>query len=368
MPALLATLLSAAAALAAPPTSTAQDTSDAKAMPAPDPYVQVHVWGTAFDQDVDEQADPAGYGDPEDDPGFKIRRARIGFGGANDKWLYSVIIGQSAPFDGIDAAQGAARVDIVDAHAGYSPVEDLYIIAGVQKVPISRELIMSSQRLALVERSAASQWLIPGRDTGLLANYRVGSETTYGLLTAGLFNGNGSLITDDNLGKMVAARAEFVTGAADPYRTLGKKEGVTFALAADFWQDNDVATSTTGVGVDTILRVGPLSVTAEGRLADIAPGDTTVDEPGVLAETRRLGGLAQIGYTIKRYEPAVRFSYFDDEVDADNNGDVGDLVAGVTWNGPDATNRIGLGYIHRFEFGGTEIANDSVRLWWLMRL
>ena len=357
------------AAFAAPPSSTARDSSDASALPTPDPYVQVHVWATAYDQDQDAQADPAGYGDPEDDPGFKIRRARIGLNGANDTWLYSVILGQSAPFDGVSAATtGTARIEVVDAHAGYAPIKDLWIVAGVQKVPVSRELIMSSQRIALVERSVASQWLIPGRDTGVLANYRVGREDLYGLLSAGVFNGNGSLITDDNVGKMIAARAEFVMGEADPYRTFGKKEGLTFALAADFWRDDDVSTDTTGIGVDTIVRAGPLSFTAEGRMADIVPDDTTIDAPGVLAETRRLGALAQIGYTIDHYEPAIRFSYFDDDTGVKDNGDVGEVVAGVTWNAAEASNRIGLGYIHRMELGGVELPNDSVRLWWLLRL
>ena len=32
----------------------------------------VQVWGTVYDQDEDPMADPATYGDPEDDVGFKV--------------------------------------------------------------------------------------------------------------------------------------------------------------------------------------------------------------------------------------------------------------------------------------------------------
>ena len=34
------------------------------------PWVQVQTWATLMDQDRDLQADPASYGDPEDDVGF----------------------------------------------------------------------------------------------------------------------------------------------------------------------------------------------------------------------------------------------------------------------------------------------------------
>ncbi|MEL6346505.1 MAG: porin [Myxococcota bacterium] len=363
------TLLCMASVLAAPP--TAQDNPDdpkqKNRFPAPDPYLQAHVWATLYDGDTDRTADPAGYGDPEDDPGFKIRRGRVGFTGQNEEWLYAVIVGQSAPFDGL-AAVNTPRIDVVDAHAGWSPVDNLWLVAGVQKVPVSRELIMSSQRLALVERSAASEWLIPGRDTGFLANYQIGSETMYGRLSAGVFNGNRSLITDDNLGKLLAVRAEFVSGDANPYYTFGVVEGVTFAIAADFWRDDDVATDTLGAGVDLMLRAGAVSFTAEARVADLAPDDTTINEPAVLAPIRQIGALAQIGYTIGSFEPAARFSLFDDDTDLDDNGDVGDVLVGITYGDRSARNRIGGGFVHRIEFQGAQTNNDTLRLWWLLRI
>jgi hypothetical protein len=349
-----------------PSTALAED-ANKSVLPEPEPFVQVHVWGTVLDQDVDRTADPAGYGDPEHDTGFTIRRARVGINGRDDTWRYGVIIGQSAPFDGLTAL-GGTHIDIVDAFGAYSPTEGLWITGGVQKVPVSRELIMSSQRLVLVERSVASEWLIPGRDTGLTVDYRLGSESRYANLSAGVYNGNRSLISDDNPGKLFAARGEFVIGDANPYRTFGSRPGVTFAIAGDVWSNTDVATQTLGFGADMMLRAGGLSVTAEGRMADIAPGDSTIGEPGVLSETRRLGALAQVGYTVGRYEPAVRFSMFDDDADADDNGDVADVVVGVTRSGRNASWRLGGGYVHRMELGGVATRNDTARLWLLVRL
>ena len=53
-------------------------------VPTPTPYLLVQSWATLYDQDESTLADPSGYGDPEDDIGFKLRRARAGFTGQSD--------------------------------------------------------------------------------------------------------------------------------------------------------------------------------------------------------------------------------------------------------------------------------------------
>ena len=66
-------------------------------LPAPQPVGLLQVWATAWDQDGDPATDPAGYGDPEDDLGFKIRRARVGLEGTADDFRYSPLLGMAAP-------------------------------------------------------------------------------------------------------------------------------------------------------------------------------------------------------------------------------------------------------------------------------
>ena len=64
------------------------------------PTAQLQVWTTVWDQDQDPTADPAGYGDPENDPGFSIRRGRIGIeANANIEGLFQMGIG--APYDAL---------------------------------------------------------------------------------------------------------------------------------------------------------------------------------------------------------------------------------------------------------------------------
>lgn len=346
---------------------TAQAEDNASGMPTPDPYVLVHTWATVWDTDEDPTADPAGYGDPEDDIGFKVRRARVGLTGKNDQWQYAVIVGTSAPYDALRPSN-EGDIDIVDANLGYQLADGLWVTGGVQKAPISREQIMSSHRLALGERAAASEWNVPGRDAGILLDYRTGSDSMEVRLSAGAYNGNGSLETDDNAGKLFAGRAEVIFGEANPYRTFGAIDGTTFAFALDGWRNDDAATDTTGFGADLMLRTNGLSFMAEGRMSMLAPDNTDIELPGVLTETSRLGGLAQVSYTVKRFEPALRVSMYDDDMDAEDNGDVADAMAGVTWNSKGANMRVGGGYVYRMELGGASVSNDTLRLWWMMNL
>ena len=66
-------------------------------LPEADPYALVHIWTTLYDQDENVLADPGGYGDPEDDSGMKVRRARAGFYGQSDYIRYGASLGFSSP-------------------------------------------------------------------------------------------------------------------------------------------------------------------------------------------------------------------------------------------------------------------------------
>ena len=68
-------------------------------LPEPEPFAFIQVWGTLYDMDQDIQADPAGYGDPEDDTGFKLRRARFGLKAKSEVFQYRISVGVASPFD-----------------------------------------------------------------------------------------------------------------------------------------------------------------------------------------------------------------------------------------------------------------------------
>lgn len=345
----------------------AASAGEAVTVPSPEPYVLLQAWLTAYDMDEDPQADPAGYGDPEDDIGVKIRRARLGFEGENARLAYGVVVGISSPYDAVMAARSpdsGSTIKLVDAYGGFAPIDALWVKVGQQRVPVSRETLMESGELVFQEGSVATEWLTPGRDAGLLLDGKLGP----GRLRVGAFNGNGGVGGDDNTGKLLSGRLEATFGPGNSYETYGEVEGFTIGIGADGFLDDDVATQTLGAGADLMLRVAGLAVSAEGRMNRLSPTNTDVATPEVYAPVSRMGISAQAGYSVGALEPVVRFSTFDDDTEADDNGDVAQAQLGVVWHGLDDAVRAGAGYALRLEMGGTSISNDTARLWFQLRL
>lgn len=338
-------------------------------LPDPKPVALLQVWGTAFDQDMDPTADPISYGDPEDDPGFKIRRARIGFEGEGEAIRYAMVVGVGANYDQLDGAESDG-LHFVDASMGFRLVKGLWADIGQQKVPVSRDNLMSSGNLVLMERSVGTEWLVPDREAGVVLDGRFGKddEGNRARIRVGAFNGNSDIFRDDNAGKLITARLEGATGKGKVYDTYGKVKGFTLGAAGDFWMNPSLSTRSMGYGGDLILRVDGLALLVEGHLVSIEPANTDIIDPGVFDETSRSGGFAQVGYSVKGFEPAVRVGIFDDDAELENNGDVGEVMGGLTYHMKGDSLRFGGGYVHRMERQGTPLDNDAARLWAQLRL
>lgn len=330
-----------------------------------DPYFLTQVHATVYDMDENAQADTAGYGDSEDDPGFKIRRGRIGLtksavdgDGVTDRLFGAVLLGYSSGGDAILPA--TSQVGLVEASFGAVLVDGVSLSAGMVKVPFGRENLMSSRQLPFQERTVASNHLVSLREVGALADV----EKSGARLRVGAYNGNGSLAGDTDPGVMLAGRAEYTLGEGDAYRTFGTVDGLTLGVAGDFYWNQGLATTSMGYGGDLILRVKGLTATAEGHAVSIKPTGTTLDQPGVLADTLRWGAHAQLGYTVaERWEPVVRVEMFDEDTAVSDNGDLMHALAGVNAHLFEDHLKVGGGYVMRMETGGRSVANDTVRLW-----
>jgi len=334
-------------------------------LPAPKPMVLIQSWATLSDQDQDQVADPGGYGDPEDDPGFKLRRVRMGFEGRNDQVKYGVTAGMSSPYDVVEEAQGHdADLHLVDAYGGFSPADGLWIVGGVQKVPVSREALISSGNLTFTERAVSTAWLTPSRDLGAVVDGRWKAFR----LRLGAFNGGGDLRGDNNPGKLLAARAEANIGPGKTYRTHGKVDELTIGVGLDAWMNDDLSVKSSGLGGDAIIRFDGLALLVEARMNTLAPKEELVATPGVLSETQRQGILAQLGYSVGAFEPAVRFSTLDDDTNLEDAGDVSEILGGVTWHSDKDQVRAGAGYVVRNESGQNVVPNDTLRAWFQIKL
>lgn len=328
-----------------------------------EPILLLQTWATVFDQDLDPQADPAGYGDPEADPGFTLRRARAGLSVERGVLEARVSFGMSAPSDVFGDADPS--IGVVDAYGGgrwtLGPGE-LGVSLGRRKVPISREELISSSDLLFQERAVFVNHTVPGRELGALLDY----EADFGgRVRAGVFNGNGSLLGDDNPGVLGAGRVEFAHG--DAYRTFSHDQESAFGVAVSGMLNDDVATRTVQGSADALVRVSMFSAMVEANWSRITPTHTSVDEPEVEVETVRLGALAQVGAFVPLeyggVEIGVRGELFDDDTAVRNNGDVALLTYGASWRDLAPGLDVGAGFIQRLELEGRTIPNNTARLW-----
>ena len=339
--------------------------ADTGPLPEVKPLLLVQTVATLMDQDNKNMADPGGYGDPEDDFGFKLQRVRVGFEGADDTIQYGVTVGVASPYDGVSEAQGAVMdVSIVDAYGGYAPLDALWIVGGLQKVPVSRENLMASHQLTFSRRAVSTHWLTPSRDLGVVLD----SSWKFLRFRVGAFNGSGDLRGDDNKGKLIAARIEGTFGEADVYSTFGTVDDLTIAVGTDAWMNNDTAVKSSGLGVDVLVRFEGLALLAEARMAEAEPKEGLIDVPGVFAETKRQGFMTQVGYTVGQLEPAVRVSLFDDDKSVEDVGDVMEAMGGLTWHSKADQVRAGVGYTARIEGGPSTVDNDSIQAWFQLKL
>lgn len=339
------------------PSARAGDTLDL------DPKLQVQTWATLWDQDEDPQADPGGYGDPEDDPGFGVRRARLGLGGEYNILRFNVLVGSSRPYDSV--SDDIPPLQLIEAWAGvrkdWGALGALSATMGSHGLPYSREAQMSSNDLVFQERSVNVNWLASTRDLGVSAAY----EWRWFKLTAGLFNGNGTWFGDIDPGLLYVARLDFELGGDS---MITKADDSALGIGAAYLHEDEIATKRDGVNVDLLARYHGVSLLLEGNMTTLRPTeDPVVVAPTIPEKTVQMGASAQLSWFVRLplggLEPAARFAWFDDATHLKDNGDVAIIDAGVSWRDPLPGLDIGAGFIHRAELQGRAIDNDTIRLW-----
>lgn len=333
----------------------------------PQPTAQIQLWTTAYDMDVDPQADPGGYGDPEADIGLSIARTRFGMRGEERRMYWRLTVGNSAPYDTWFAQNNDDPVvGIVDAFIGLRPrvgPGELRLVAGSQRAPFGRENQISSRDLMFQERGVAAEHMSPGRDLGLVADY----EMDMGLrVQLSALNGGGDFFGDVDDGLTTSARLEWAHG--ETYQTWHAEGDNALGIGASLLYDSQLATRTVGMGADLLARFEGFVLLAEVLQATIEPSSgTTVALPEVFEQTGRLGLTGQLGYVLPTaggsVEIAGRYSHYNDAVALSDAGDVGLIHGGLTYRDSATGLDVGGGYIHRMEHGGSSVPNDTVRLW-----
>lgn len=156
--------------------------------------------------------------------GFEVFDARLGAEGR---------VGVLFDYRVLGAWEGTERrFELLDAEVGLPLAPEARLAIGQFKAPFGQEFLRRKGDIAFVDRSQASDALVPGRQVGA----RLDGEGLEGRLTwaAGLFNGNGRRLENDDGRFLYAARAQFNSvGPIEFYRELVVQVGANLAFSRD---------------------------------------------------------------------------------------------------------------------------------------
>lgn len=255
----------------------------------------------------------------EDEPGmpaapetsFLLRRLRVLFQGQvlRGALRYYVQLGFAAPDKDLESL-----VPVRDAWVEWRQIRDLMIRAGQGKVPFTRERIISSSSLALVDRSIVNLELNLDRDVGVTALsqdlFGAGERLRYAV---GVFGGDGRNRRARGSGLLWAARFEALP--LGPFDDLvqgdfGRTKTPKIALGTAFaYNDDTVRTlSTLGPTIEAgsiDYRHASADALVKWRGAQVfgevvyRKGSANPDERGALPQPRSAWGwLLQAGYLV----------------------------------------------------------------------
>lgn len=239
----------------------------------------------------------------EEAPGeFSLPRVRLKLSGKTDYLKKATIQ--------VDLGKGA--VNLKDAYADLV-VGQVVVRLGQFKKPFSRQQLISSSRLALVDRAATDKAFKAGRDLGLMIHNGNKGRFEYAL---GAFNGHGDKgVLNVSKGKfsnltgaarpVVVGRVGYNHGPADGYDEVDfKGTGLRLATAVSaqqYFSQTPGEDEERYVGLDVLAKLKGASLLAEYFSGGSVGGDAS-------------NGLhVQAGYLIaKRHQPMVRFVLVDE--------------------------------------------------------
>jgi hypothetical protein len=247
----------------------------------------------------------------------QLRRARLQFKGnyygADNK--FKVELALSPGDTGMSDGEGPTTSALLDWYFDFEQLRDLSLRVGQYKVPHSRQRVVSSGDLELVDRSIINAEFNLDRDIGI----DLRSEDLFGLgllrYYAGIYGGEGRNTRGFyDLGMMYLARVELLPfGMFDDYQEMDFERlasprlslGVGAAHLANARRNQGIlgdapsdggTTDINSFTWDAVFRYAGLSVTTEWLMRDAtrAPGPDGEEE----APRNGIGGMVQVSYLL----------------------------------------------------------------------
>lgn len=303
---------------------------------------------------VGEDSDQ-GEDDPMDTEGFRVRRARIGFGGTIYRhWEFYLA---ADLMDTVGAAMGWSGdhgAEVLDARITWTRFPFARISAGVDKVPFSAYALASSSRMELMERPLTVRKLGPDRRVGLT----VAGDLWRISYAVGVFNGSAGVTTGNQLAGMAAAAHVQAHILGKPTSFVPDK--LRISLGGSYMYDNAAAASMHKAAGNLALRFFRIKLAGEflweQTTVDQQPAGSAVDS----GDSVRYGAIGELSVFIwKEYlQAALRYEYFNDNNELSTVGRQQLFYGGVNFYILRDKLKIMANYIRRHEMDGTTWEND----------
>ena len=293
------------------------------------------------------------FGDPIDQEGFRVRRARLGFSGRLVKDFSYYIAVDLKDAAGISGDSGDPGNEILDARILWDRFSWLNISAGVDRVPFSTFSLQSSARLVLIERPLSTLELAPDRRVGLSLLGSVG-PLHYAL---GVYNGSEGVTTGNQLSGIALAARVGISIFDHPARFVPDKMQVS--LNAAFMYDNQAAT-------DVLRAAGSLEVsgfrtklTGEFIWLRSTPDEQPMGTPDA-GEVSKWSATGELSVFIWRdmLQLAARYEYFRANDTLPTFGKQQLYGGGLNVYFYEHRLKLQIDYLRRDELEGPEVAND----------
>lgn len=315
-------------------------------------------------------------GDAAEHPGFRLRRARVGWSARAFRFMYLKAT--------MELGGGAERKDarVVDASIAYRHFSLVGFELGIHKVPFSRYALVPAGYQALSARPLAVQAMAPFRQVGLTLS----GEVARGIIqyAMGVFNGieragdfhQGYVGALDQGGNQTGPLAVAARLSLAPRGALGKEvadvEGGPLRIALGTSALRQGAEDRTQVAwsVDLALKVRGFHFLGEyisdySELVDVAADPGASSQGAAVAERLdRTALVGEVGYTFLagRLGAAARVEWLDTDEATDDEGDAVVFTGGLQHIWHRHHLKAHLEYTYREELHGAARDNQTLLL------
>lgn len=301
---------------------------------------------------VGDDSNITAHHDPMDSEGFRVRRARIGFGGDLARhFRYYLAIDLK---DTVLAASGGDHgSELLDAKVSWERFPFLRVSAGVDKVPFSLYALQSSSKLELMERPLTTQLIAPDRRVGIT----VAGDVWRLQYAAGLYNGSTGVTSGNQMAGMAV-------GGQLMFNVLGKPNRfvpgpLRVAVGGGYMFDNGEAVDFHRISGALDVRVFRIRLMGE-LLWESSTPDAVPMGVAEAGEVQRWGAAGDLSVFVWRelIQVALRYEYLVDNEQLQTFGKLQLFTGGVNVYLYQHRLKLNVNYTHRAELDGSAWDND----------